>query len=179
MKGQFFVLAAILLAALFFAGLPITGNIIGTVSKDMELLSENIASEFPAALNRVLPSGDVERLGDFSLFVGGQVAQRNADFANIWFVTRPEGSDINVTIGNYMGEDLTVAVNVSDDLQMLYMPSGTVDSLDFPSVGEDFTIRLGFADMDRQLEMGRDKVNLYSFFSLSRGSELIRKETAA
>ena len=81
MKGQFFVLAAILLAALFFAGLPITGNIIGTVSKDMELLSENIASEFPAALNRVLPAGDVERLGDFSLFVGGQVAQRNADFA--------------------------------------------------------------------------------------------------
>jgi hypothetical protein len=179
MKGQFFVLAAILLASLFFVGLPITGNMVGTVSEDLDLLSGNIASEFPAALNRVLPSGDLGRMGDFSLFLEGQLEQRNADFANLWLVTQPDGGGLNVTLGNYLGEDITVAVNVSDNLQMLYMPSGTMDSLYFASVPQDFPLRVGFADVDRHLQLERDKVNLYAFFSISRGSELLRKEVIA
>jgi hypothetical protein len=178
MKGQFFVLGAILLASLFFAGLPITGNMITTVSSDLNHISLNMREEFPVALNNILPSGDVERMGDFSTFLGQQVMQRNADFSNLWLVTEP-GGDLNVTIGNYLGEDITIAVNVSDDLQMLYMPAGTVDSIGFASVPQEFVLRVGFLDVDREMLLERDKVNLYSFFSLSRGMELIKEEVVA
>lgn len=179
MKGQFFVLGALLLASLFFIGLPITGYIITTASDDLNYFSLNIESEFPHALNLVIDDGDIEKLSDFSTFIDNQLTQRNAVFKNLWVITEGQGNDVNVSMGNFLDEDITIVLNISNTIEMLFMPSGSVDSVMFYGVPARFTLRVTFPEVDRELDFQRDKINLFSFFSLSRGDDVLRKEVVA
>ena len=179
MKAQFFILGALLLATLFFAGLPITGHLVRTVSDDMEQFSENLEMEFPHAMNLANDLGDIERLGDFSAFADSQITQRNAEFRNLWVVTEPIGSNVNVTVGNYLDEDMTVVLNISNNIQMLLIPANAEDSVMYFGVPSQFLLRVTVPELDRELTLQRDKINMYSFFSLSRGEDFIRKEVLA
>lgn len=179
MKAQFFVLGAILLASLFFVGMPLTGYIIKPLSEDLNCFAENIEEEFPNTLNLVIESGDIERLGDFSRFMDSQMNQRNADFRNLWVIAEGQGSNVNVTVGNYLDEDVTVILNISNTVNMILMPSGTTDSVMFFSVPAQYTLRVSFPGLDRELSYQRNKINLYSYFSLSREDDVIIEEVVA
>ena len=179
MKGQFFVLGAILLASLFFVGLPITGYMTKTVSDNLNQFSDNIEAEFPKAMNLAIDAGNIERLGEFSTFIDYQLSQRNTQFRNLWLSTEGIGNDVNITMGNYLDQDITIILNISDTIQMVFMPAETIDSVEFVNVAEQFTLRMTFPEIDRELNMQRDKINLYSFFGISRGDDVIRKEVLA
>ncbi len=178
MKGQFFMLGAILLASMFFIALPMTGYVIKTVSEDLDYISDNIENEFPRALNLIADS-DIERLKDFSVFVDNQITQRSADFKNLWVVTKPEGGDVNITVGNFLDEDINIALNVSNTIEIMFMPSGTTNSVMFYNVPSQFVLRVTFPGIDKELKFQRDKINLYSFFSISRGENIVKKEMVA
>ena len=179
MKGQFFVIGAILIASLFFAGLPLTGYITKPVSDDLDFFSQNIDNEFPRALNLAIDEGDLNRLKDFSNFADSQITQKNAIFKNLWVVTEAEGSNVNVTVGNFLDEDVNIALNISNTIEMMLIPSGFTDSVMFFGVPSQFTLRVTFTEADRELDFQRDKINLYSFFSLSRGEDIMRREVIA
>jgi hypothetical protein len=179
MKGQFFVLGAILLGTLFFVGLPITGYITVPVTDNLNQFSENIETEFPKAMNYAIDANKIERIGEFSVFVNDQLAQRNTQFRNLWLSTEGIGGDVNITIGNYLDQDINIVLNISDVIQIVFMPAGTIDSAEFSGVSEQFTLRVSFIDVDTELDLQRDKINLYSFFSLSRIGDEIRKEIIA
>jgi hypothetical protein len=179
MKGQFFILGAVLLASLFFIGLPMTGYVVKPISGDFEYLSGNIAAEFPRALNLALKAGSTESLGCFSTFLENQVGQKNAYFKSLWVVAEGSGGNVNVTVGNYLKRDITIVLNISNVIEMIYMPSGTMDSVTFTGVSSPFVFRVISPESDREMVLQRDKANLYAFFSISRGEDMLRKEVVA
>jgi hypothetical protein len=179
MKGQFFVLGALLLASLFFIGLPMTGYVIRPVSGDFEYLAANLDREFPRALNIALQSGSVESLGGFSTFLENQVGQKNADFRNLWVVAEGSGGSVNVTVGNFLKKDITIVLNASNTIEMIYMPSGTMDSVTFMGVSSPFVFSVTSPESSREMVLQRDKANLYVFYSISRGGDVLRKEIVA
>jgi hypothetical protein len=179
MKAQFFVLGAIIIASLLFIGLPITGYLITPMSEDINYLSENLEKEFPHAINLAIDSGDPEKLKDFTLFVDNQVTNKNAVFRNLWVVTQGQGSNLNVTVGNFLDEHVTVVLNISNTIEMLYMPAGTTDSVMFFGVPSQITLRATSPYMDSTMNLQRSKVNLYCFYSIERSGDLLRKEIIA
>jgi hypothetical protein len=179
MKGQFFIVGAILVCSLFFAGLPKFAPIISQPSGDLTYISSNLNGELPHALNIGLNDSDpIGRMENFTHFLERSLLDRNINFTSLWLVVENQSSNLNVTGGNFLGEDVAVTINVTDSsgstVQPLVLLNGTVNSTTVSSVDQAYNITVTFFDQEESAEYPRDKVSLYAFYRLTRGDDLIQ-----
>lgn len=181
-KGQFFLLGAILICTLFFAMLP-AHNIVGTgKTLDMSILSENLKSEIPQALNLILlDGGNPAELGDFMDFVRDSSAERYISFQGLWVVFEPDPSspgDVDIHAGNWMRTPVSLYVVVDSigvNMNLDYQETAT-RSLSGVSPSPD--MQVSFQDRSWSVTLSRDKTSLYSFTSLTRGNDVVVSETS-
>jgi len=180
MKGQFFILGAILLSVMFFIGLPTAVNLVTPDVSDMEYLSENIEREIPVVINLDISDGSgTSHLEDFSSFLRSKMAERNIHLSLFWVYSEPSGTDIVFTTGNYMGTEESVTLTLNSDERVFSVPDSSTSQETFGGAGASPTLKVGFSATQKTLQIKRDKHNLYCYLSLSRGNELIIREIVA
>jgi hypothetical protein len=180
LKGQFFMLGALLLCAVFFAALPAGTTLTGGYTEDISRLARNLEGEIPHVLNlAMLEDGSPEGLGDFTGFVRNRTGERYLDLESLWAVSVPDQEnpgDIEVYAGNWLGRAVTVNIIADGVTESLALDDGEADSETFPGIGSDFTLEVSFEGKYWSGQVARDKVNLYSYLRLSRGENSIVKE---
>jgi len=184
MKGQFFILGAVLVCSLFFIGLPRFAPIISQPSADLPYISANLRSELPHAMNLGMKESAVtERLENFTHFIEGALSGHNINYTSLWLVFRNQSTDLNVTGGGFLGEDVTVSLNVTDGsgstVKTLPLPNGTIDDVVFSAVGTNYNVTISFSDQEEGAEWPRDKASLYAFYRLNRGDDVIKNFVVA
>jgi hypothetical protein len=179
MRGQFFILGAVLICAIFFIGLPLYGPQVQSYRKDLTFVSDNLESEFPKAFNLALnASGGIANFEDFSRFAGGTLAGQNVKFRALWLVTQPDGTGVQVTVGNFMGQSQALSITVDGNGQNFDIPDNSTQSAFFPS-SENFQMSIQFPGHSKTGTWVRDKVNLYAFAEIARGSDNVIEEIEA
>jgi len=178
-KGQFFILGAVLVCSLFFVGLPLYGPQIQSYREDLSLVSNNLESEFPRALNLALKSGSVEGLADFSGFSQSSLAGHNTRMRALWVVSEPQGSGVWVTVGNFMNQSESVSVTVEGNRHDFNVPNNSTLSWAYPSAPDDFQISVQFQGHEKATTWVRDKVGVYAFMEFSRGADTVVQEIEA
>jgi hypothetical protein len=164
---------------LFFVGLPLYGPQIQSYRKDLSIVSNNLETEFPKALNLALKSGSLENLADFSRFSQATLAGQNIRLRALWVVAEPQDSDVRVTVGNFMNQSQTVSVTIEGNGQDFAVPDNSTLSKVFPGVPDSFQISVQFPGHSKTGTWIRDKVNLYVFMESSRGTDVVVEEIEA
>ena len=103
MKGQFFVLGAIIIITLFFAGLPPKDGLIKEKTDDIVFLFDNVNREYPFALNNALNMSDdadssIDRLMNFTRFTDRLLSERLINYSSLWVVGWNISSNFNITV---------------------------------------------------------------------------------
>ena len=181
-KGQFFILGALLLCTAFFLALPAQVTLTGTPTSDMERLASNIGSEIPRALNlAILEDGTPDRLGDFSSFLRQSTRDRYLTLESLWVATvpDPDTGDLEVYAGNWLGGPVTASVTIDGDEETFALSDEEIESEVFSDPGSEFTLQVSFGGRTWSAGVARDKVNLYSYLSLSRGENTIVRDISA
>ena len=182
MKAQFFILGAILLCSLFFVGLPASRTVYHVQAKDIDYLADNLDRELPHALNLGLSEGvPVQAMENFTGWVRDLTRGMLVDFSAVWIFTDTDQSSGNVTVvaGNYMGNPVTIHVELDGDQRELVIPDGSSASTTFGSVADSYDIDLAFGTEARSFSWNRDKVNLFALAEMQRDDDVIRKEISA
>jgi len=183
LKGQFFLIAGLLLALMFFAGLPTAGTLVQTpVAADLKYAYENIEYEFARALNLGLNESDqIDTLKNFTVFMTNSLSTRSIALDTLWAVSEGNTSSmINVTVGNFLASAVNVTLNLTDaggthTITYMDVPKDSANWTEFHSVTSDFNLTLAFNDDSGTVEWERDKVNIYALVNMTRG-ETIKKE---
>ncbi len=179
-KGQFFLLATVLLCVLFFVGLhfsyPSTKVITQTFSDDMNYLYENMKKEFPKTLNFGLnDSNSIEYLTNFSIFTKRIMNEHYTNLSLLWLITEnSSSSDLNITAGNFLDHPTVVILNISGDVKNISVDVNSTNSTIFYSVSSQFNMSVRFNSEESKLLLERDKVNLYTFLKLERRERLLK-----
>jgi hypothetical protein len=179
-KGQFFLLATVLLCVLFFVGLhfsyPSTKVITQTFSDDMNYLYENMKKEFPHTLNLGLnDSNPVEHLTNFSIFTKRIMNEHYTNLSLLWLITEnSSSSDLNITAGNFLDHPTIVILNISGDIKNISVNVNSTNSTIFYSIPSQFNMSVRFNSEESKLLLERDKVNLYTFLKLERRERLLK-----
>ncbi len=143
-------------------------------------MSANMESEFPKALNLGLKSGSgTSSLADFSVFSRDALAGQNVRLRSLWLVAEPYGSDLLVTVGNFMGENLSVNVTVEGESRSIYVHENSTEIAVFSGVPDSFQMAVQFPGHSRTGTWAREKVNLYAFMELAMGSDAVVEEIEA
>jgi len=183
-KGQFFILGAILICSLFFIGLPRFTPLIKQPSSDLPYISSNLQSELPNALNIGLNgSAMLDTMTNFSHFLETKLRGRKINYTSLWLVMHNQSSGVNVTGGNFLGEEITISINITDGsgstVESLIIPKGTNNSTLFSSVENTYNITIAFSDQEESESYPRDKVSLYAFYRLTRSNDVIKNHIFA
>lgn len=191
LKGQFFVLGAILIVGLFFIGLPKSDPLTYTRSGDLVYIFGNIEREFPIALNLGLnESNHIDTLKNFTWFTDRVMDEHLINFTALWLITEATNTssdDLNITIFNYLGHNIiynlsvcnadgtpscSLGINIPLDNNSTnswyYGPGFFTDLLNITLEFESNTVNLDLIQ--------KDKVNFYAFISLERNENIIRGE---
>jgi hypothetical protein len=180
LKGQFFILGALLLSTLFFLFLPSQVAITGGQTRDIDRIADNLESEIPTALNlAMLEDGSPQKLGQFTEFLRDEMSERFIDMESLWVVTIPDQSTpghVEAYAGNWLGESTTVSVTIEANEETLNLDDGEIDSVEYFNVDDEFDIVVSFDGRSWSGHLARDKVNLYCLFSLSREENIVVKE---
>jgi len=185
-KGQFFLIAGLMLAILFFMGLPKPDSMVqGPVAEDLKHVYENMEREFGRALALGLnESLGVDKLQNFTRFVDGALKTRYIGFDCLWVVAEGNTSSIiNLSVGNFLGNEINMTLNLTDDggssaIKYIGVNSDTTSFLEFGSVTSDFNMTISFNTSDEAATVvwERDKVNLYVFMNLTRSNNIKRDD---
>ena len=182
-KGQFFLLGALFFMLMFYLAVsahisrPFAGSML---KEDVRNLFENVKDEFPRALNFGLNSSKpVSTLINFTNFVMNHTKSRDADFAALWILTQNVSSDLNVTVGNFLGYSTTIMLNVSGNEKEIYVENGKINSTIFLSPPSEFGMNVSFNTTEENLLLEKYKANLYLFLEMRRGGDRIRGEIKA
>ena len=182
MKAQFFILGAVLLCSLFFIGLPPRQAFIETPSDDMEYVRQNLEREFPIALNLGLdnenPRTTMENFTSWTRDVANGFLIKLSSF---WVFTEvdPGTGNLTVSVGNYMGADMNVNLDLDGDNRNLFVQEGDSSSTTFSSVGPTYTLTVQFGGNSKIFSWNRNKVNMFTLIELERGENLARSEVVA
>jgi len=180
-KGQFFIVGAVLICSLFFIGLPRFSPVIKQASGDLTFISSNLRSELPHAFN--LGLNESEMLGHmegFTHFLERVMGERNINYTSMWLIIRNQsGTDLNITAGNFLGEDTIVTITISDgnpgrSAMGLQLLNGTFNDTVFTSVDPSYNISISFTGQEETAEFVRDKASIYAFFRLTRSDDVIQ-----
>jgi len=180
MKGQFFVLGAIMIVTLFFSGLPRGDFLKVERTEDLVYLFDNIEREFPVALNNALNTtsninSSIADLFNFTRFVDRLMTERLTNYTTLWVVSwNISTTDINITAGNFLKYNTTVSLNVSSTVNNISVNHNTTNSTTFSSVSSEFNITIIYGSEEETFTWRRDKVNMYALIQVGRGEDLIR-----
>ncbi|NIP40475.1 MAG: hypothetical protein GTN39_03065 [Candidatus Aenigmarchaeota archaeon] len=180
MKGQFFLASAFALAILFFIGISsqITpGSVVTAETTSLELLSDNVKSEYPKVANLGLNESDPVRiLMNFTEFVERKTRERGAEFSFLFVLTQNVSDDLNVTVGNYIGYTVNIELNVSGDSETLSVPDMGTDSELFSNPPESFELEISFNTTEKNLLLEKRKANFYFILEMRKGGNIIKEE---
>jgi hypothetical protein len=87
--------------------------------------------------------------------------------------------NLNVTVLNFMGSDENVTLNVSGDVDTVYVQQGSLNSSLFTSPPPEFTLILNFNTTEKNVLLEKYKANLYSVLEIRKGDEKITGEIKA
>ena len=176
MKGQFFVLGAILICSLFFIGVPKFTAIISEPSGDLQYITLNLRSELSHAHNiGVNSSSVINVMKNFTHFVESSMLDRGVGYSSVWVLFKnTTGTTINITAGNFFGENVTINIDVDGTDKNLTISNGTVGSTTFSSVPLIYNVTISLLDQEETAEWPRYKNGLFAFFQLIRGNDIIK-----
>ncbi len=183
MKGQFFLLGTFLFITMFYTGISVfisPSQTSVSAIDDLEDLFENIENEYPRVLNFGLnDSSHVSKLVNFTDFAINLTKGRGSSLHAIWLVTENVSDDLNITVGNFLGYSATVTLNVSGDVEEVYVDNGETGSLLFTSPQSEFELGLNFNTTEKNLLLEKYKVNLYLILEMRKGGNKITGEIKA
>ena len=183
-KGQYFLLGAIIIITLFFTGFYLVKNeslfASSYEANDLKYLFYNTQSEYPRAFNYGINESDITgRLRNFTEFSRSVYSGNILNFTALCIYTTNISDNLNVTVINYLGSDTQVELNVSGTVKNLTVAEGGINSTLFMVVSPKFVMTVRFNSQEKQLSMVRDKYNLYSYLQLRRVSEIIKGSVLA
>jgi hypothetical protein len=183
MKGQFFLVGALLFILMFYLGFSLflspshTSPVMGNGISD---LFDNIENEYPRALNFGLNvSKPVDTLANFTDFAINITEGRGSHLRAFWLVTENVSDDLNITAGNFLGFSIDVTLNVSGVTKVMYVDNGNTNSSLFTSPPSEFELGLNFNTTEKNLLLEKYKANLYLILEMRKGEDLIVGETKA
>jgi len=163
----------------FFVGLPLYGPQLQAYRKELSFFSNNLEKEMPKALNLGIKAGSgTGSLADFSRFAGSTLSGQGVKFQALWVATEPEPSGVRVTVGNFMGQDQALSITIDGIPQNLDVPDNSTESRFFSS-SDSFQISVQFPGHSKISTWLRNKVNLYAFTEMARGSDRAVEEIEA
>jgi len=178
-KGQFFILGAFLLCALFYMGIPKSSQLTASPTYDLIYISNNLGKEIPNALNLGLnESQPIEHLENFTRFVRRVMLAHSTNFTVLWIVTENiSTNDLNITVGNFLGSNKTLNITIGASSINITAPDNTTNSTSFGSdPGTEFNMTILFDSQNRTVEWQRDKLNIYALIQLKRGNNIQKRE---
>ncbi len=179
-KGQFFILGALLLCAVFFAAMPAHMAVTGGYAVDIPRVAGNLEGEIPHALNlAMLDDGSPGKLGDFTGFIRDEMNGRYLGMESLWVVAVPDQDspgDVRIYAGNWLGRPVTVHLIVDSAAESIVLDDSETDSKIFHGVGSDFTLSISFENRTWSGQVARDKTGLYNYMRLSRGDDSVVNE---
>lgn len=181
MKGQYFILGAILICSMFFIGLPPIQPIREMPSEDMDYIMKNLEHELPHALNLGLGDGTPRQtMENFTGWVRGFTRRLLINLSSTWvFAMGNEYGDVTVSVGNFMGTDMIVSVDLDGDQRNIFVQDGDSESTTYTSVGSVYDLSIQFGSESRSFSWNRDKANLFAIIELERGENIARKDIVA
>jgi hypothetical protein len=182
-KGQFFLIGGLLLAVIFFMGLPKPFPLVQqSVVEDLKYVYENLETEFPRALTLGLNNtAAIDMLQNFTRFIDSTLESRYIGFDSLWVVSEGNTSIMtNVSVGNFLAADVNITLNLTDaggtsTIQYLDVTTDKTGSIEFHSVTSDFNLSLSYNSETETLIWERDKANIYALINLTR-EDTIKKE---
>lgn len=179
MRGQFFILGAILVCILFFSFFPFHPSLLTShPSKDLTYLSKNIKKEIPKALNLGLKEKNISKLFEFSEFVKTSLKEKYTNFCSFYLISFPQSTGINLTIGNFLCKPISITLKINGKQRSFNLKDKEVKE-EFFTVSDPFTVEITFNNETKVLEWRKNKVNLYSKFSLKREDSFRNEEIQA
>jgi hypothetical protein len=180
MKGQFFLVGALVVCMLLYAGLVPFSWVQDDVSQDVRALSGNMEEEMPRALNIGVNTSDPSgTLIAFCNFSRENAALRGLDMEAVFVVFEASPSGIMATAGNAAGEDATVGIDVLGTYRELSVPAGMINSTAFAAGGQTFDVSVSVGGETSYATIPSNKTSLLATLTISRGDTLIRKEILA
>jgi hypothetical protein len=180
MKGQFFLIGALLICLLLFFGLPPEISMESTAAEDMNFFSGNMQKEIPHALNLGLNGSDpLGTLYNFTGFSMSRATDLRMNMTCYWVVFMQQGSDVNVTAGNFMGSPRTFGIEVDGNRKYLQVAHDEVNSTTFAVSGYTFKVIINSGEDSKEATLLTNKTSVYSVISLDRRGSTVRKEILA
>jgi hypothetical protein len=180
MKGQFFLIGAVLICMLLYAASVPLITVQGRPPEDMGALSDNMEAEMPHALNiGINSSSPAGTLISFCNFSRSAASSRGIDLSAVFVVFESTGSGTVATAGNAAADDATVGLDVDGTHVELTVPAGSVSSAQFPAAGEHFDVTVETDAGTYGATLPANKTSMYCALSLSRGGTVIGKEILA
>ncbi len=182
MKGQYFLLGAILLCSLFFMGLPPGQQVFEAPSQDLDYVLGNLEREIPHVLNLGLDDGSPRTvMENFTSWTRDMTKEFLIDLSSFWLFAEgdPSTGNVIVSVGNYLGSDVTIALDLDGDQRNLIVQDGDSDSTTFVSVAPTYQLSVRFGSEYRNFGWNRDKVNLFALIELERSGNIARKDVVA
>jgi hypothetical protein len=180
MKGQFFLVGALVVCMLLYAGLAPLSVVQSEPAHDVSALSNNMQAEMPRALNIGINSSDpAGTLISFCNFSRSAAANRDIEMEGVFLVFEAFPTGIVASAGNAAAEDITVGVSVSGTYRELTVPAGAINVTTFPAAGETFDVYMYHSGETSYVTIPSNKTSLIATVILSRGGTVIRKEILA
>ena len=180
MKGQFFIIGALFICVLLFFGTGFDISMTRTETEDMKRFSENLLGEVPHALNIGINITDpIGVLYNFTVFSIESAKERRMELKCFWVVFSEDGGDVNVTVGNFLGQSKGFGINVSGDYKNLQTGGAGTNSSIFSAPGYKFNVTIGVDGETSRAVLLKNKTSIYLDISLERDSDVVKKELLA
>jgi len=180
MKGEFFLIGALLICLLLFFGLPPEIRMESTAAEDLRFFSDNLGHEIPHALNLGLNGSDpVGTLYNFTGFSISRATDLRFNMTCYWVLFMQQGNAVNVTAGNFMGSARTFEIEVDGNKKYLQVTPDGVNSTTFAVSGYTFKVIINSGGDSKEATLLTNKTSVYSFISLDRRGSTVRKEILA
>ena len=182
MKGQFFIVGAVILIIAISSSLQPQRTHLSVPTEDIPRFSTNLQREFPRAFNFGTDAGTpVDTLVNFSRFVNNTMEHHYVNFSIFWVVATGDGtSDLTFTAGNFLGENVSLSINLSGGalpaIQTVTVPDHSTASLAFNTVPATFNATISYRGETEIVELVRDKSSMYALLEVGRGKETNREE---
>ncbi|MBI4020834.1 MAG: hypothetical protein HY369_01185 [Candidatus Aenigmarchaeota archaeon] len=174
------MLGAVLLAIVFFIGIPFAQVAFTAPTKDLPFLANNLRLEYPAAYNLGLnKSQSVAVLSNFTRFVNATLADKLVNFTAFWLVSVNASTNLNITAGNFLGGNATILLTIGSASTNLSVQTNSTNTTLFTAPGATFNLTIQAGGFTETVQWLRDKANLYVFFELRRNADTVREEIIA
>ena len=180
MKGQFFLIGALVLIIILAGAVSVSRPMVKSPEDDLGFFFLNINSEYPKALNFGLSSGDANgTLQNFTEYVDGVMARHYINFTSVWVLLEGGTSSVHVTVGSHLKRDSWVQVDMTGTPVNMTVSDGSLNSTIITGVPSAFNCTITTESRTSVIDMVRDKVNFYAFFMLLRGKNFVKSEVIA